>query len=133
MLSGSRRNRRLVGRDAELAELDLLLDALGKGENGAVYLIGEPGIGKTSLIAEVLVRADERGYQTLSGRAAEFESDVPFAVFVDALDRPFASLGRDLALADEEIGLLASVFARVRSTDFRRRSGVDCWAAARPT
>src|SRR5438132_4820537 len=109
MLPGSRR-RRLVGRGAELEELGLLLDGLGRGENGAVCVTGEPGIGKTSLIAEVLVRADERGYRTLSGRAAEFESDVPFAVFVDALDRPFASLGRDLALADEETGLLASVF-----------------------
>lgn len=111
MLSGSRRSRRLVGRGAELADLDLLFDALGRGENGAVYFIGEPGIGKTSLIAEVLVRGDDRGYRTLSGRAAEFESDVPFAVFVDALERPVASLGHEgLALADEEIGLLASVF-----------------------
>ncbi len=111
MLSGSRRRRTLVGRSAELADLDLLLDALGRGENGAVYVTGEPGIGKTSLIAEVLVRGDERSYQTLSGRAAEFESDVPFAVFVDALERPVASHGHEgLALADEEIGLLASVF-----------------------
>jgi DNA-binding CsgD family transcriptional regulator/tetratricopeptide (TPR) repeat protein len=111
MLSGSRRSRRLVGRDAELAELGLLLDALGRGENGAVYVIGEPGIGKTSLIAEVLARGDERGYLTLSGRAAEFESDVPFAVFVDAIEHPLASLGhKGLALTGEEIELLASVF-----------------------
>src|SRR5947209_7520281 len=60
MLSGSRRSRRLVGRGAELAELGQVLDALGRGENGAVCVTGEPGIGKTSLIAEVLVRADER-------------------------------------------------------------------------
>jgi DNA-binding NarL/FixJ family response regulator len=36
---------------------------------------------------------------------------VPFAVFVDALERPLASLGYGgLALSDGEIGLLASVF-----------------------
>jgi len=121
MLSGSRRNRRLVGRCAELAEFGLLLNALGKGENGAVFITGEPGIGKTSLIAEVLVRADERGYRTLSGRAAEFESDVPFAVFVDALERPLASLGQDLVLADEEIGLLASVCPSLAPSAERQR------------
>ena len=87
------------------------LGALGKGEDGAVCIIGEPGIGKTSLIAEALALADEHGYRTLSGRAAEFESDVPFGVFVDALERHVASLGgKELALADEEIGLLASIF-----------------------
>jgi DNA-binding CsgD family transcriptional regulator len=120
MLSGSRRSRGLVGRGAELAELGLLLDALGRGENGAVYLTGEPGIGKTSLIAELLVRADERGFRTLSGRAAEFESDVPFAVFVDALERPFASLEQDLA--NEELGLVASVFPSLVPSAARQRA-----------
>src|SRR2546425_5331587 len=122
MLSGSRRSRRLVGRGAELAELGQVLDALGRGENGAVCVTGEPGIGKTSLMAEVLVRADERGYRTLSGRAAEFESDVPFAVFVDALERPLASLGHEgLGLSDVEIERLASVFPSLTPSSARQR------------
>lgn len=121
-LSGSRR-KRLVGRGAELAELGLLLDGLRKGDNGAVYVTGEPGIGKTSLIAELLVRADERGYRTLSGRAAEFESDLPFAVFVDALERPLASLEHEgLGLSGEEIGLLASVFPSLAPSSARQRA-----------
>src|SRR3954447_17514239 len=90
MLPGSR--RRLVGRDDEVAKLDLLLDSIGRGESGAVCLVGEPGVGKTSLIAEVLAHGGERGSRTLSGRAAEFESDVPFAVLVDALEDPLTSL-----------------------------------------
>src|SRR5712691_6727986 len=123
MLSGSRRSRRLIGRDAELAELDLLLDALGRGDSGAVYVVGEPGIGKTSLIAEVLVRGDERGYLTLSGRAAEFESDVPFAVFADAIERPLASLGHEvIALTDEEMELLGSVFPSLAPSAARQRA-----------
>ena len=117
MRSGSRRSRRLVGRGAELAEIDLLLDALGKGEHGVVYLVGEPGIGKTSLISEALVRAHERGYRTLTGRAAEFESDVPFAVFVDALERPVAELEeRSLAVPatpDERHRLLRALRAQL--------------------
>ena len=49
-------------------------------------LLGEPGIGKTSLISEVLLRSVERDYGTLSGRAAEFERDMPFAVIAAALE-----------------------------------------------
>src|SRR4051794_41456245 len=116
MESAFRRGRKLVGRGAELAELDAVVGALGKGEHGAVYLTGEPGIGKTSLVAEALARGEARGYRTLSGRAAEFESDVPFAVFVDALEACVTSLGHEgLAIADDEIGLLASVFPSLGS------------------
>ena len=48
---------------------------------------GEPGIGKTSLIHEALTRSARRGFATLSGRAAEYEQDLPFAVFTEALER----------------------------------------------
>jgi hypothetical protein len=54
--------------------------ALGAGQGGALYLAGEPGIGKTALIGEALARSRQRGYLTLSGRAAEFELELPVAV-----------------------------------------------------
>ena len=49
-------------------------------------LVGEPGIGKTRLLAELATRADARGHLVLSGSASELERDLPFSVFVDALD-----------------------------------------------
>jgi MoxR-like ATPase len=51
----------LVGRTAELASLDQALDELQRGRSGALELVGEPGIGKTRLLAELAARADERG------------------------------------------------------------------------
>ena len=48
--------------------------------------MGEPGIGKTRLLAELAARADARGQLVLSGSASELERDLPFWVFVDALD-----------------------------------------------
>jgi ATP/maltotriose-dependent transcriptional regulator MalT len=71
-------------------------------------ITGEPGIGKTALIAAALERGRERGYQTLSGRAAEFEQDIPFAVFVDALEHRLA--GDPDLLDPGERALLAAVF-----------------------
>ncbi|MET0684275.1 MAG: BREX system ATP-binding domain-containing protein [Solirubrobacteraceae bacterium] len=76
----------LVGRTAELAAVDEALAALERGRALALAVIGEPGIGKTSLLAALDARAEERGLLVLSGSASELESDLPFAVFADALD-----------------------------------------------
>jgi predicted ATPase len=82
-----------VGRESELGRLDQTLDVLDQG--GAAYLTveGEPGIGKTRMLTELRSRADARGHLVLSGAAAEFERDVPFSVFVDALDAYVTSQG----------------------------------------
>ena len=66
---------------------------------------GEPGIGKTRLLFELRRRAEERGCLVLAGSAAEFERDLPFGVWVDALDAYVAS--QDLGQRDDlEAGLL---------------------------
>jgi hypothetical protein len=56
-------------------------------------LSGEPGIGKTRLLEELAELAAERGALVLSGRGAQLESDLPFGVWVDALDDHVAALG----------------------------------------
>ena len=76
----------LVGRAAELARLDDGLDDLWAGGSPAVVVTGEPGIGKSRLLAELTDRARARGGLVLAGRAAEYETDLPFAPWVDALD-----------------------------------------------
>ena len=75
-----------VGRAGELAALDASLDALGCGVAGALELSGEPGIGKTRMLGELGARADARGLLVLSGSASELELELPFGIFVDALD-----------------------------------------------
>ena len=76
----------LVGRPAELDAFDGLLAALDGGSPAAVTIVGEPGIGKTRLLAELADRAEARGQLVLTGSASELERDLPFWVFVDALD-----------------------------------------------
>jgi ATP/maltotriose-dependent transcriptional regulator MalT len=75
-----------VGRAPELEQLELMLGELDGGASACLAVEGEPGIGKTHLLAELRRRADERGMLVLSGTAAEFERDVPFALWTDALD-----------------------------------------------
>src|SRR4051794_11653297 len=82
----------LVGRAAELGTLDAAVDALKREGPAATLLVGEPGIGKTRLFAELAGHADALGHLVLSGSASELEADLPFWVFVDALDEFVAGL-----------------------------------------
>jgi DNA-binding NarL/FixJ family response regulator len=102
----------LVGRADELGEIDRALAGLESGRGAALVLVGEPGIGKSRLIAELVARAEARGQLALMGSASELERDLPFGVFVDAIDdylRGLEPRRRD-ALGEETCAALASVF-----------------------
>jgi DNA-binding CsgD family transcriptional regulator len=75
----------LVGRREELAALERALAEVEQGRTRAVWLRGEPGIGKSRLLGELAARARERGVLVLEGRAAELERELPFALLSDAL------------------------------------------------
>jgi DNA-binding CsgD family transcriptional regulator/tetratricopeptide (TPR) repeat protein len=83
----------ILGRRTQLAALGDALARLERRGCPVVAVSGEPGIGKTRLLDELSTRADDRGHLVLSGRAAELEQDLPFAVAVDALGDYAASLG----------------------------------------
>src|SRR5918995_1463590 len=100
----------IVGRRSELEQLDAALEALAGGAPACLAVEGEPGIGKTRLLTELRRRAEERGDLVLSGAAAEFERDLPYGVWVEALDAYVAS--QELALrADVDSELLTDVAA----------------------
>jgi len=64
----------LVGRVAELAAIEALLDRAGRGEAGVLTLVGELGLGKTRLLQEAADRARTRGFTVL---AAEVDGHAP--------------------------------------------------------
>ena len=86
----------LVGRAAELEAIDRAIGELCEGRSAPLVVQGEPGIGKTRLLAELAERADARGCIVLGGSASELERDLPFWVFVDALDEYVAGLDPQL-------------------------------------
>ena len=69
-------------------------------------------MGKTRLLAELEQRADAQGRLVLTGSGSELERDLPFGVFVDALDEYLYGLEpRRLANLDETTrGELARIF-----------------------
>jgi ATP/maltotriose-dependent transcriptional regulator MalT len=82
----------LVGRAEEIGALEHAMSRLKRGGPAAIAVIGEPGIGKTRLLSELGARGDESGCIVLFGSGSEFEQDLPFWVFVDALDEYVAGL-----------------------------------------
>jgi ATP/maltotriose-dependent transcriptional regulator MalT len=117
------RPEHLVGRIDEVAYLGQLLDGLDGGRPGALSVVGEPGIGKTRLLAELGARAEQRRHLVLYGSAAELERDLPFSVFLDALDEYVESIDPDrLAALDDEVKAeLAHVFPSLAALGRGRR------------
>jgi len=109
----------LLGRESEIALVEEVLEAAMAGDPGFVVVGGEAGIGKTRLLQELTELAVVRNCLTLEGRAAEFERELPFGLFVDALDAYLGSLdarARD-RLAMDRLGGLAAVFPSMRELD----------------
>ena len=102
----------LVGREAALVTLARVLDAVAAGGPGFLAVVGEPGIGKTSLTERLRTMAAERDWLVLAGRAAEFERELPFGVLVDALDEHLGTLDqrRIERIGGERLAELAAIF-----------------------
>jgi ATP/maltotriose-dependent transcriptional regulator MalT len=102
---------RFVGRAEELRALEQVLAEVDQGRAAAIEVVGEAGIGKSRLLAELGARAEARRWLVLSGTASELERDVPFSVLVDALDEYLRGLdpGRFSSLTEDMQAELAHV------------------------
>ena len=65
----------LYGRDTEQAVLRELLDGVRSGGSGALVVCGDPGIGKTALLAH----AETAGLRVLRSFGVESEAELPYA------------------------------------------------------
>jgi ATP/maltotriose-dependent transcriptional regulator MalT len=85
---------RLIGRSAELAELEAALADAADGRASVAFVAGESGVGKTRLVQELMGRARDEGALVLAGETVDFggESELPYLPFVSAL-RPLARSG----------------------------------------
>jgi class 3 adenylate cyclase len=68
----------LVGRDAEVAALGDALGSLRRGHGGVIELSGEPGIGKSRLLSELLTMAETM--RSVVVRCDPYGSNTPYAV-----------------------------------------------------
>ena len=81
----------LVGRDTELAVLDELLEDLGEGKGSITAVTGEPGIGKSRLVAEARRRWSE-SIRFLGAQGVSYAEEVPYYPLRELL-RGFLEVG----------------------------------------
>jgi predicted ATPase len=97
----------LVGRAAELHRATELVAGLSSGHGHVLLIKGEPGIGKTALLAEIAGRAGANGALLARGAAEELEQPVPFAAISACIAH---------APADPELRRIAGVLHGVSPT-----------------
>ncbi len=73
----------LVGRNREQSELRQLLPNLEEGQGQLVLIAGEAGIGKTTLVRDLIERAETRGFRTFSGACYDLETTPPYGPWLN--------------------------------------------------
>jgi len=108
-VSGLVAARWFVGRADELRRLEEGLTSALAGQAAAFLLVGDAGVGKTRLVAELVSRAGRQGAAALVGGCLDVEEGrLPFGPFVEALRGYVRTLDATTraALGGDELALL---------------------------
>jgi eukaryotic-like serine/threonine-protein kinase len=115
--------RTFVGREQELKQLHQAFDAALSGEGSLAVVVGEPGIGKTTLCEQLATYVALRSGKTLVGHCYEEGSlSLPYLAFVEAM-RTYV-LGREPEGLRSDLGSGAADVARIVS-EIRDRVHVE--------
>ena len=111
----------LVGREVELAQLRDALQAALAGRGQLAAVMGEAGIGKSRLVAELVAEASRKGARILLGRCFETEQVLPFGPWINVLRA--SRLAADGEMLDRLGPVWRAELARLlpRSRQARRR------------
>lgn len=75
----------MIGRDAELEQLTSRIRAVQQGKSGIISIVGEAGLGKSRLLAEVERLDSIKGVLLLEGRSLSVGQSLSFHPFSDLL------------------------------------------------
>ena len=92
-----------IGRAEERGQLRASLERLQRSEGSVLLVGGEPGVGKTRLVEEMLAEAEARDFRTLTGRCYEMDAPPPFLPFIELLEQAMKEVDAEtfrLALGD---------------------------------
>jgi hypothetical protein len=75
----------ILGREVEQERLSSLIARTGSGEGGTLAIVGDPGMGKTTILDWAGTQAGTDHLTVLKAGGRESESDLPFIVLADLL------------------------------------------------
>jgi DNA-binding CsgD family transcriptional regulator len=88
------------GRERELQVAAQCLGAAEHGRGGVLLIDGEPGIGKSEILAQVVNEAASRSFSLASAEAGELGQQIPFAPLLTALPELLGGLTSDAFRSD---------------------------------
>ncbi len=102
----------LIGRQAELARLGRVLDAVAAGQHRVLVIEGEAGIGKSRLAMELGLMGRDQGMHVLAGAGQSIEQHTPYRAWRDVLHDFFGlsaviDLQEQVALVRQQVASLA--------------------------
>jgi class 3 adenylate cyclase/tetratricopeptide (TPR) repeat protein len=101
-----------VERDAEIARLRRLVDDTRVGHGRLALVAGEPGVGKSRLVAEIGDVAQARGMRQLTGHCVEMSGVPPYLPYVEIIEQAINSPRSSLELW-KALGDVAAEIARI--------------------
>ena len=110
----------LYGRDGHLAAIDRLLEGMRSGRAGALVLVGEAGVGKTTLLDAAEEKA--AGARVVRVTGVESEAELPFAG-LHALLRP--ALDEIGTLPERQAAALRGAFGMAKAVVADRTGARD--------
>lgn len=101
---------KMVGRDKELNTLKTQIMKTINGKGSIVSIIGEPGIGKSRLVAELKKREEMKRVTLIEGRAISIGRNLSFHPIIDLL-KQWAKIRED----DSEVTAIAKLEIAIRN------------------
>ncbi|HOO44617.1 MAG TPA: adenylate/guanylate cyclase domain-containing protein [Deltaproteobacteria bacterium] len=101
----------MVGRDTELNRLELQVMKVVNGEGSIVNVIGEAGIGKSRLIAELKNREATKRVTVLEGRTISMGENLGYHLIIDLL-KNWAQITDE----DSEVAAFSKLESAIRNT-----------------
>lgn len=122
----------LIGRDPELAMVDVLATRAREGDGDALVITGEIGIGKTSVLKAARRRFEDAGLRVFHARGTELEQAYGFGAARQLLDAPLRDYGETDAIWAGSAALARPIFddltgggePDVDTASFARRQGL---------
>jgi predicted ATPase len=120
----------LVGRSREVAAVDAFLADESRFP-AALRLVGEPGIGKSTIWNRAVARAEELGFIVLRARPEQSERSLAFAALGDLLDEAYPQVRAKLPVPQRRALAAALLLDDVAADPEPRTLGVATLSAIR--
>jgi tetratricopeptide (TPR) repeat protein len=124
----------VFGREAETAGVTYVVDAASRRRAGGVVLVGEPGVGKTTLLGEAERVARWKGMVVARAECSRVTASIPFDAARQLVRTAAAEVTERLGGDDDALSGKSAVYRAAALLDFARadRRRVETFLGERP-